>query len=185
MAVLSDAQKRAIVQGLACFQTPSEVADSVKAEFGVEVPREQVRNYNPQQVEVAKKWRSLFDATRAAFIAEVARHGIAHQAYRLGELDAMLRKAKATGNLVLAASLLEQAAREVGGMYTNRREFGGQNGGPIPFGIVRVVELPDNGRGEGPRPADRRRVGELPTVAARPGDPPAFTLLVGTEEDEA
>jgi hypothetical protein len=180
MAVLSDAQKRAIVQGLACFRTPSEVAEDVKEAFGLEVPREQVRNYNPQQVEVAKKWRSLFDATRAAFIAEVARHGITHQAYRLGELDAMLRKAKKAGNLVLAASLLEQAAREVGGMFTNRRELSGRNGGPIPFATVRVVELPDNGRGQRPSAAD-----PLPKVAARPGDPPPFTLRLGTEDVEA
>lgn len=33
--------------------------------------------------------------------------------------------------MVLASSLLEQAAKEVGGSYTNRREVTGANGGPM------------------------------------------------------
>ena len=43
-------------------------------------------------------------------------------------------------NIVLAASLLEQAAKEQGGMFTNKREVSGPNGGPIPT-MPTTIEL--------------------------------------------
>ena len=43
----------------------------------------------------------------------------------------MVDKAENMSNLALASQLLEQAAKEVGGHYTNKREFSGPNGGPI------------------------------------------------------
>ena len=121
MAHLSEAQKTFIVQRLACWRTPSEVVDDVKETFGIEIPREQVRQYNPLQVRVAAKWQALFDATRKKFIDEVAAEAIAHQAFRLREYLDLYRTAKSRKNLVLAAQLLEQAAKEAGGAYTNHR----------------------------------------------------------------
>lgn len=140
MPALNEDQKRFIVQGLACFRTPSEVAEAVKEEFGVEVPREQVRNYNPLQVDVAAKWRALFVETRERFLADIAEIGIAHQSFRLRELLDLYQQAKRSRNAMLAASLLEQAAKERGGMFTNRRELTGPDGGPMSFQrIERVV----------------------------------------------
>lgn len=126
MPVLNEEQKRAIVQGLACFRTPSEVSEDVKEEFGVEIGREHVRRYNPQQCDdVAKKWCVLFEATRKRFIAETAEIPISHQAFRLRELLDLYRQAKRSRNAVLAASLLEQAAKEGGGAFTNHRVLRG------------------------------------------------------------
>ncbi|KCY24821.1 phage domain protein, partial [Acinetobacter baumannii 1042969-1197] len=34
-------------------------------------------------------------------------------------------------NPVIVPSLLEQAAKEVGGLYTNRKEITGKDGGPV------------------------------------------------------
>jgi hypothetical protein len=113
-----------IVKALACFLSPSEVADAVKAEFGLEVERQQVRHYNPLQNErVAKEWKNLFEETRAAYKSNVETHGIAHQPYRLERLQRMAVDAEKRKNYPLAAQLLEQAAKERGGLYTNKREL--------------------------------------------------------------
>ncbi|WP_237143578.1 hypothetical protein [Phyllobacterium zundukense] len=43
----------------------------------------------------------------------------------------MAEKAETQGNMVLAANLLEQAAKEVGDAFTNRRALVGADGGPV------------------------------------------------------
>jgi hypothetical protein len=134
MAKLTEAVQRFIVQALACYDTPSEVAEAVKEEFGLELTRQQVATYDASKTTgrtMAKKWRVLFEDTRAAFRKEVSEIPIADQAYRLRQLDKIAQQAMKRKNVVLAAQMLEQAAKEVGGMYTNRREFTGKGGGPI------------------------------------------------------
>lgn len=131
---LSEAVKTFIVQSLACFDSPSVVAASVKREFGVEVSRQLVESYDPNKragVSVAPKWKVLFDATRKAFIEDQSEIAISHRSVRLRAIQRMAEKAENQGNMVLAASLMEQAAKEVGDAFTNRREHTGKNGGPI------------------------------------------------------
>jgi SLT domain-containing protein len=48
---------------------------------------------------------------------------VANQAFRLNELHDLYKKAKKAKNMKLAADLLEQIAREVGGVLTNSREL--------------------------------------------------------------
>ena len=143
MATLNEAAKRFIVQALACYDTPTQVSEAVKDEFGIEVPRNQVGQYDPTKASgasLAKKWRELFYETRERFRKEVAEIPIADQAYRLRQLHRMAQEAMRRKNIVLAASLLEQAAKEQGGMFTNRREVSGPNGGPIPT-MPTTIEL--------------------------------------------
>ncbi|WP_049058606.1 DUF2280 domain-containing protein, partial [Achromobacter xylosoxidans] len=67
MAKLTEAYKRYIVQALACWDTPSQVAEAVKEEYGLDVPRMQVAQYDPTKVagkDLAKKWVQLFHDTR-------------------------------------------------------------------------------------------------------------------------
>lgn len=134
MAKLNDAPKRFIVQALACWDTPSQVAEAVKDEFGLDVPRMQVALYDPTKVAgqgLAKKWRELFDATRKRFREEVAEIPIADQAFRLRAQCKIYERHLSRGNVVGAAAVLEQAAKEAGGAFTNRREHTGAGGGPI------------------------------------------------------
>jgi len=136
MAKLSEAVQRFIVQALACYDTPTQTAESVKEEFGIDVPRNQIGQYDPTKVsgrQLAKKWRDLFTDTRERFRKEVSEIPIADQAYRLRQLQRMTQDALKRKNIVLAASLLEQAAKDTGGMFTNKRELSGPNGGPIPM----------------------------------------------------
>lgn len=136
MARLNAAHKTFIVQRLACFDTPSVVAGSVKEEFGVEVSRQAVEAYDPtkhQGRNLAKKYKELFEQTREAFLEDTSGIAISHKAVRLRTLQRMLEKAENMGNLVLARELLEQAAKESGDSYSNKRkhELSGPNGKPI------------------------------------------------------
>ncbi|MCI2809377.1 DUF2280 domain-containing protein [Eoetvoesiella caeni] len=143
MAKLNEAMQRFIVQALACYDTPTQVAESVKEEFDIVVTRQQVASYDPTKVTskaLAKKWRDLFASTRERFRKEIAEIPIADQAYRLRQLHRMVQSAMNRKNIVLAASLLEQAAKEQGGMFTNKRELSGPNGGPIPM-MPTTIEL--------------------------------------------
>lgn len=143
MAKLTEAHKTFIVQALACWDSPQDVADALKAEFILDVHRSQVAQYDPTKAagqKLAKKWRDLFEATRKRFRQEVAEIPIADQAYRLRQLGKIYERHLSRGNVVGAAAVLEQAAKEAGGAFTNRREHTGAGGGPIAQKTVVVDE---------------------------------------------
>lgn len=132
-----DAQvKTFIVQQLACFDTPSTVVEAVKNEFGQTVSRQTVESHDPTKHagrKLAQRWVDLFNSTRERFKAETAEIPIANRAVRLRALNRMANKAESMKNMALAAQIIEQAAKETGGAYTNRQqiEHSGPNGGPI------------------------------------------------------
>lgn len=76
----------------------------------------------------------LFEDTRKRFREEIADIPIANRAYRLRALGRMAERAEGMRNMALAAQLYEQAAKESGGMYSNKHqlEHSGPGGGPIP-----------------------------------------------------
>ncbi|EZI23923.1 DUF2280 domain-containing protein [Pseudomonas extremaustralis] len=124
MAVLKNEVKSFIVQALACFDTPSQVVEAVKNEYGVVVSRQQVETHDPTKSAgkgLAVKWATLFHDTRKRFREETAEIPIANRAYRLRGLGRMAEKAENMRNLALTAQLYEQAAKEVGDVYVNRR----------------------------------------------------------------
>lgn len=136
MATLNDDTKAFIVQALACYDTPSQVVDAVQEEFGIQVSRPQVQAYDPTKAQgkaLSKKWRDLFEATRARFLKEAAEIPIATQSFRLRALQKLYEKTASRGNVVVAAQLIEQAAKEAGGVFTNKQrvEHTGKDGAPI------------------------------------------------------
>lgn len=125
MAALNNKVKAFIVQGLATYMTPSEVVEAVKVEFELDVTRQQVSNYNPELaagLELSKKYKDLFFKFREDFNANIQAIPIANKAYRLNMLDRMARDAEKSKNRPLAASLLEQAAKDVGEVFTNKQK---------------------------------------------------------------
>lgn len=124
MAALSNEVKAFIVQALACFDTPSQVAAAVREEFGLEVTRQQCESHDPTKrsgKDLAKRWVTLFEDTRARFREETAEIPIANRAYRLRALGRMVEKVEGMRNYGLALQILEQAAKEVGDVYVNRK----------------------------------------------------------------
>ncbi len=124
MAVLTADVRAFITQALACFDTPSQVAEAVKINYGVIVPRQQVEQHDPEKFAgrlLGAKWKALFYESREKFKAQTQDIPIANRAYRLRALGRMADKAESMRNLPLAAQLMEQAAKEMGEMYVNRR----------------------------------------------------------------
>ncbi len=134
MAALTEEQKVFIVQALACFDSPATVAAAVKEHFGIIVSRQQVESYDHTKAcakGVAKKLVALFNETRERFLKDAAAVPVARQVYRLRVLQRALDKAEKQGNAAMVLQILEQAAKESGGVFTNRRELTGAGGGPI------------------------------------------------------
>lgn len=128
MARLNDEVKQFIVQALACFDSPSEVAEKVFEEFGVEIPRQQVQVYDPTKEAgrvLSKKYVEVFHATRKAYLEDIRQIPIAHQSFRLHSLQRMHDSFVNRKNYIAAQSVLEQAAKEVGGLFTNKMQHGG------------------------------------------------------------
>ena len=143
MAALKDPVKLVIVQALACFDTPSQVVDLVKQDFGLTITRQQASSYDPTKASgknVGAKLRAVFDSTRAAFLEMKTQIPIAQQAFRLRTLQKELERAQQRGNSAMVSQLLEQAAKEMGGAFTNKREIAGAGGGPL-MAMPSVIEL--------------------------------------------
>lgn len=152
MAALSEDVKRFVVQALACYDTPSQVAEAVKEEFGIVVVRQQVATYDPTKhtgKNLSKKWRAVFDATRAKFKDEVSDIPIAQRAFRLRALQRIATKAEGMRNMALTLQVLEQAAKEVGDTYVNRQKSDGKDGADAPQPTQVVIGVADARKHDG------------------------------------
>lgn len=150
-AKLTHEQQTYAVQALACFDSPSVVAAALRKDYGVIITPQTIEGYDPTKkagANLSVKWKALFEETRKTFLEDTASIAISHRAVRLRALQRMSEKAETQGNMVLAANLLEQAAKEVGDSFTNRRELTGKDGKdlPVPVSPVTIFQLPDNGR---------------------------------------
>jgi len=136
MAALNGAIKVFIVERLACFDTPTEVQKAVKQAFDVDVSLPQLTAYNPNLAagqRLSQTLKDVFESTRKRFLADTSGVAIAHKAYRLRVMDRLLEKMEKSGNVAMVAQLLEQAAKEEGGAFTNKQklEHAGKDGGPL------------------------------------------------------
>lgn len=134
--------KVAIIQGLACFDGIATVAEHIKTEYGMVVSMQAIEAHDPTKragKKLAQKWRTLFEETRANFIADTAAIPIAHKATRLRALQRMIAKTEKQGNMALAAKLLEQAAKEVGNAFTNKVDHTSSDGSMSPPGLTQFM----------------------------------------------
>lgn len=148
---ITDEVKTFIIQQVAAFDTPSQVVEAVKAEFGLTVTAQNVQNYDPTKYagrKLAKRWRVLFEKSRKAFQEDISTIPIANKGVRIRALNRMAQKAETMRNFALAAQMHKQAAEEMGNAYTNRRELTGKDGKDLPAAApaVAIFALPDNGR---------------------------------------
>ncbi|WP_324699055.1 DUF2280 domain-containing protein [Novosphingobium sp. RL4] len=148
---MTDEVKAFVIQALASFDSPSQVADAVKAEYGIVLSPQAVQLYDPTKYagrKLAAKWKTMFEKARKVFIDDTSGIPIAHRSTRLRALQRMAQAAERKGNFPLAAQLHKQAAEEMGNAYTNRRELTGKGGKDLPSAApaVAVFALPDNGR---------------------------------------
>jgi len=115
MANLNSEVKGFIVQALACFDTPSQVVEAVKQEFGIEISRQLCESHDATKrasKTLAAKWVTLFHDTRKRFREETAEIPIANRAYRLRALGRMAEKAENMKNMALTAQRGRRCLRE-------------------------------------------------------------------------
>lgn len=147
MAKLTHDAKVFAVTSLACWDTPTSVMKKLKEDFDIDITVQGVSAYNPTLVQakhLSENLVKLFWDTRKAFLDDVKSVGISHRVTRIRRLHRMADRAEESGNMVLAASLLEQAAKEMGNSYTNRRELTGADGKPIETAAkIDVTKLSD------------------------------------------
>ncbi len=117
-SILTDEMKAFVVRGLARYETPTRVAASVQAQFGIAIDRRQVYAYDPAgSRRPAQRWIDLHAATRAKFLDAVAEIGIAQKVVRLRMLDRFANRMDEANYPERAAAFLAQAAKECGGFY--------------------------------------------------------------------
>ena len=137
---LEDVHRAFLVREMACFSGPAEAAEALKEVFDVEITPQAAQHYDATKnggSKPAKKWAELFALAREAFLDEV-KHSIpfAHKSVRIKELARAANTFKASKNYLAMARLLEQIAKEVGNVHTNRHELTGAHGGPIRYSDV-------------------------------------------------
>ncbi len=140
MAALKEPVKIFIVQSLACRDTPQEVADAVKQEFGIDIDRRQCASYDPTKYSgrnLSKKFVELFNETREKFDDGLIDIPIASKHYRLKQYDKLLNKNKSAA---MALKILKQAAQDLGNQYTNRQEITGKDGEALQTTVVHATQ---------------------------------------------
>lgn len=123
---LNTVQKRFVVQCLAEFMSPSEVVELIAEDMNVEMSKQAVEKYDPTKYAgqtLSEDLRKLFWQKRREAIADESNIDIAHRSFRLKQLSKLYRQAVRDGKDVVAAQHLAQAAKEKGGLYTNKRQL--------------------------------------------------------------
>lgn len=123
MGELTEELKTELVLRLARFERPADCARWLKGEHDITCELSHIVQYDASKpsFKMAEKWRTIFDAARDAYLYEVSRVPIAQQGFRLNTLNDMLRDALQAKNRGQALNILEQAAKEVGGLFSNVR----------------------------------------------------------------
>lgn len=156
MAALTEDVKAYIVVALACFDDHKQVIKDVKEKFGAELYHQQVAAYDPNTVagaRLSKHFKKLFEDSRKKFLEDTSSIPIANAAVRLRTLQRLVNAAEQRGNMAMVASLLEQAAKETGGVFTNRTKVDNS-------GVVGHVPLPAPPQGSAdPGEAYKRMLG--------------------------
>lgn len=92
MAALKEPVKIFIVQSLACFETPQQVADAVEEIYKIKIDRKQCHSYDPTKYagrNLSKKLKDLFERTREDFKKNIEDIPIANKAFHFKELQKM------------------------------------------------------------------------------------------------
>lgn len=118
-AGMDDKVRAYIVTRLACYDSVKDIHASL-VEMEIDISAQAISRYNPENVNgPSGKWKDLFDHARTEFLQAMAEEPMANRAFRLRKLHTIFDKHMAGKNYVMAAAVLEQAAKETGNVYTN------------------------------------------------------------------
>ncbi|ENW28476.1 MULTISPECIES: DUF2280 domain-containing protein [Acinetobacter] len=141
MAVLKKEIKLFIVRSLARFNTPTETAELVNQDYGVQVTKQQCEKYDPTKragENLSDELKAEFEVTRKDFLEKPQNIPIANLTVRLQRLENQYQKHGK--NRVAALNILKQAAEDMGGKYTNRQEITGKDGEALQTTVVHATQ---------------------------------------------
>lgn len=150
MARITKKVKLFIVRMLAEFETPTQTSRSVKEVFSIDVTPQQCEAYDPTKrigQDLSQELRDKFFEYRRIANQELEAIPIANMRYRLQLLQGLVDKYP--DNPVLIPKWAEQAAKEMGGQYTNtsKTQLTGADGQPLnPEHVTHVVATPEQVR---------------------------------------
>ena len=141
MATLRKEAKLFIVRSLAQFNTPEETARLVNEEYkNLNVSRQQCERYDPTKragKDLSEELKKEFEITRSEFLGKPESIPIANLVVRLQRYEDGYQSSK---NIVRRLKILEQAARDMGGQYTNKHEITGADGTPLQTTTVQATQ---------------------------------------------
>ncbi|MCU4331924.1 MULTISPECIES: DUF2280 domain-containing protein [Acinetobacter calcoaceticus/baumannii complex] len=145
MAALRKEVKLYIVRSLAVFNTPQETVELVNEEFKIKISRQQCERYDPTKragKDLSQELKEEFEHTRNEFLEKPLNIPIANLAVRLQRLEKQYSvHAK---NPLFSLKILEQAAKDMGGQFTNKTEVTGAGGGPLQSEhVTQIVATPE------------------------------------------
>ncbi|ENX60715.1 DUF2280 domain-containing protein [Acinetobacter sp. ANC 5659] len=149
MARLNKRVKLYIVRSLAMFDTPTETAKAVQEEFGITVSKQQCEAYDPTKKtgqDLSEDLKTEFYRVRKEINKNLDSIPIANIFYRLQRLQKLIDHPQYKENPILIPNLLQQAAKEIGGLYTNttKTQLTGADGQPLnPEHVTHVVATPE------------------------------------------
>ncbi|MDS7935655.1 DUF2280 domain-containing protein [Acinetobacter sp. V91_7] len=123
MARINKKVKLFIIRMLAEFETPTETAKAVKDIFNLDLTKQQCEAYDPTKKigkDLSQELRNLFFDYRRKANQELEAIPIANKRYRLQLLQELVEEYPK--NPILIPKWAEQAAKEMGGLYTNKQE---------------------------------------------------------------
>ena len=124
-AKLDKEQQLFIVQQLAMFERPKSVKLKLKEIYDVEISIQGISHYQISSKELSKELRKVFNATRKKFLKDSSAIPIANKSVRLQKLQNMFDKQEDAPfqNTVVMRDILEQAAKESGDAFSNKRSI--------------------------------------------------------------
>lgn len=136
---LTDEMRAFVVREIAGFSTPGQIAEMVNERFGVQISPQAVEKYDPEKnKKLSAKWAEHFKVMRAAWREKTEDMiPLANKFVRLRELTKLARRMEK--NPLGQAQLIEQIAKEVGNVHSNKREWTGKDGGPMQFEDVSAM----------------------------------------------
>lgn len=141
MAALRKEVKLFIVRSLAVFNTPEETARLVNEEYkNLNVSRQQCERYDPTKragKDLSDELKKEFEITREEFLGKPESIPIANLVVRLQRYENMFQASK---NNILRLKIQEQAAKDVGGQFTNRQEITGKDGEALQTTVVHATQ---------------------------------------------
>ena len=114
--------------------SPIAAVEALNAEYGVKISPQSAERYDPTKragARLAQHLTRLIGRTRTEFLANIDSIPDANKAVRIRQLALASRVLKAKGNYRDMADMLERIAKEVGDVYSHRREITGHCGGPL------------------------------------------------------